>query len=285
MAEQQVAPHRINDRLLQGPVRVLVVGCGGTGAAFASGLPYLHQAMRALGHPGGLHVTVADGDLVSESNCVRQPFNVHHVGRNKAEVLVTGLNLWWGLGWEAIPRHITAEDRLERYDIVVGCVDTRAARRMLARAARDAWNVRYWLDAGNDADFGQVVLGEPRAQSLPAAARLPTVDELLPETVRPGPENNGPSCSAVEALTRQAPFTNHVLAYHMLFLLGQLFTRGELAHHGMFLNLARGTVEPIPVDPEQWEAMKAVPAPPARGTKRTRSRGRKNDLAALPAAA
>ena len=43
-----------------------------------------------------------------------------------------------------------------------------------------------------------------------SALRLPMVDELLPETVRPGPENNGPSCSAVEALTRQAPFTNHL---------------------------------------------------------------------------
>ena len=283
MAEQQVAPHRINQRLLQGPVRMLVVGCGGTGAAFTSGLPYLHQAMRALGHPGGLQVTVADGDLVSESNCVRQPFSVHHIGRNKAEVLVSGLNNWWGLPWSAIPRNITPEDRLDRYDIVVGCVDNRAARRVLANATRSTYNVRYWLDAGNDADFGQVVLGEPRPQT-PAALRLPTVDELLPETVRSGPENNGPSCSAVEALTRQAPFTNHVVAHHMLFLLGQLFTRGELTHHGMFLNLARGTVEPIPVDPEQWEAMKDVPAPPARGTKRTRSRRREN-LAALPAAA
>lgn len=278
MAEHHVAPHRINQRLLQGPVRILVVGCGGTGAAFASGLPYLHQAMRALGHAGGLQVTVADGDRVSESNCVRQPFNVHHIGRNKAEVLVTGLNLWWGLAWSAITRDITPEDRLERYDIVVGCVDNRAARGMLARATRSTYNVLYWLDAGNDADFGQVVLGEPRGQG-PAALRLPMVDELLPETVRPGPENNGPSCSALEALTRQAPFTNHVVAYHMLFLLGQLFTRGELTHHGLFLNLALGTVEPIPVDPKQWEAMKAVPAPPARGTKRTRSRRRPDDAA------
>jgi PRTRC genetic system ThiF family protein len=283
MAEQQVAPHRIDPRLLQGPVRVLVVGCGGTGAAFVSGLPYLHQAMVALGHPGGLHVTVADGDRVSQSNCVRQPFNVHHVGRNKAEVLVTGLNLWWGLAWEALPRHVTPEDRLDRYDLVVGCVDNRAARRMLAKSTRSAYSVRYWLDAGNDADFGQVVLGEPREPS-PPALRLPTVDELLPDTVRPGPEETTPSCSAVEALTRQAPFTNHVVAYHMLFLLGQLFTRGGLRHHGMFLNLAQGTVERIPVDPEQWEVMKAVPAPPARGTKETRGR-RRNTPAALPTAA
>ena len=32
------------------PVRILVVGAGGTGSAIVMGLPYLHQAMRAWGH-------------------------------------------------------------------------------------------------------------------------------------------------------------------------------------------------------------------------------------------
>src|ERR1019366_5744284 len=49
------------------------------GSAFASGLPYLHQAMRALGLQG-LQVTLLDGDLISETNCVRQPFNRGEVG-------------------------------------------------------------------------------------------------------------------------------------------------------------------------------------------------------------
>jgi len=34
-------------------VRVLVVGCGGNGSAIAAGLPYLHQALLAYGHPEG----------------------------------------------------------------------------------------------------------------------------------------------------------------------------------------------------------------------------------------
>lgn len=258
MAHPALTPHHIPEALLTGAVRMLVVGCGGTGAAFASGLPYLHQAMRALGHPGGLRVTVADGDRVSESNCVRQPFSVHHVGRNKAEVLVSGINHFWGLDWSAHPRHVSDHDTVDGFEIVVGCVDSRAARRMLARSTRGSWSVRYWLDAGNEADFGQVVLGEPRARHG-QAMRLPTVDELLPATVAPGTREEGPSCSAVEALTRQAPFTNHVLAHHMLFLLGQLFRTGVLAHHGMFLDLAGGIVQPIPVDPRQWEAMAGSP--------------------------
>ena len=60
--------------LLRRRVRVLVVGCGGTGSAIAAGLPYLHEAMVANGHPGGLHVTLMDGDTISATNCVRQPF-------------------------------------------------------------------------------------------------------------------------------------------------------------------------------------------------------------------
>ena len=64
------------------PLRVLIVGAGGNGSAVLLGLPYLHQAMKVWGHAGGLHVMLVDGDLVSETNCVRQPFAV---GRCRTE--------------------------------------------------------------------------------------------------------------------------------------------------------------------------------------------------------
>src|SRR6266576_227418 len=41
--------------------RIVVVGCGGTGATLLGGLPYLHQAFIAAGGPR-LSVIVADGD-------------------------------------------------------------------------------------------------------------------------------------------------------------------------------------------------------------------------------
>ncbi len=85
--------HRLHAELLRRAVRVLVIGCGGTGSAVLSGLPYLHQAMLALGHPGGLEVTVMDGDRISPVNCVRQPFSEGEVGLFKAVVLVNRLNL------------------------------------------------------------------------------------------------------------------------------------------------------------------------------------------------
>jgi molybdopterin/thiamine biosynthesis adenylyltransferase len=35
--------HRIHPELLERQVRVLVIGCGGTGSAVVAGLPYLHH--------------------------------------------------------------------------------------------------------------------------------------------------------------------------------------------------------------------------------------------------
>lgn len=258
--------HRIPAHFLSQQVRILVIGCGGTGAAFASGLPYLHQAMLALGHPAGIAVTVADGDLISESNCVRQPFSVHEIGRNKAETLVSRINLYWGLAWTAHPEHVTQDSKLGPYDIVIGCVDSRKARALIAAKLKTrAIDAAYWMDAGNESDFGQIVIGEPHERShydptgtQPKQPRLPTVAEMLPQMVEPGRET-GPSCSAAEALTRQAPFTNHVIAHHMLFMLGQMFRTGGLDHNGLFLNLRDGSVSRVAIDPAQWAMLRGEP--------------------------
>ena len=58
--------HTILPHLLRRTIKVAVVGCGGTGSAIVGGLPHLHQALIAGGHPSGLAVTVIDGDRISE---------------------------------------------------------------------------------------------------------------------------------------------------------------------------------------------------------------------------
>jgi len=52
----------------QRPFGIGVVGCRGTGAQDAMGLPCLHQALLATGHPFGPRVFLADGDTFSETN-------------------------------------------------------------------------------------------------------------------------------------------------------------------------------------------------------------------------
>jgi PRTRC genetic system ThiF family protein len=125
---------------------VTVVGCGGTGAQVALGLPYLHQALLADGHPYGLRVFLIDGDQISETNCVRQPFARSEISLYKAVVLINRLNLFWGLDWEAVPHFVQSGQDLPDSDFLISCVDTRTARATLARiVSLKSRRFHYWL--------------------------------------------------------------------------------------------------------------------------------------------
>jgi PRTRC genetic system ThiF family protein len=198
--------HYLPTDLLRKPVRVLVVGCGGNGSAILAGLPYLHQALLVAGHPRGLDVTVMDGDVVSATNCVRQPFSQSEIGHYKAMVLVSRVNLFWGLNWKAVPEFLNQWRRIDQADLVIGCVDSREARRMIASKITGHGNdTFYWLDLGNHASGGQFVLGQPwNWRNRRSPERLRTVAELFPELVDASRDDDGePSCSALAALERQ----------------------------------------------------------------------------------
>jgi len=250
--------HTIHPDLLQRRVRVLVVGCGATGSAVAAGLPYLHQALIAYGHPAGLHVTVMDGDVISPTNCVRQPFARFESGHYKAVVLVNRLNLFWNLGWEALPEHLGGKSPLDRIDVVIGCVDTRASRAVI-RDRTSGWStVAYVLDIGNASDSGQFILGQPLNQvNRRSRTRLRTLFELYPESVDGTLDDDAlPSCSAAEAIEKQEPFVNQVLAQHALALLARLFRYGNISYHGGFVNLRDGCGGRLPVDPRLWRRIR-----------------------------
>ena len=132
---------------------------------------------------------------------------------------------------------------------MIGCVDTRKARRAI-----DKWvlksRVLYWLDLGNNASSGQFILGQPHnsANKRRGKCRLPTVIELFPKIAAPGKKDDDqPSCSAAEALTRQEPFINQTLAYQALAMLTQLLRHGSVSYQGGFCNLATGQVAPLPI--------------------------------------
>ncbi len=238
--------HCIPASLLEKRIRVTLVGCGGTGSAVAAGLPYLHQAMLAWGHPHGLDVTLVDGNKISRTNCVRQPFSESEVGLYKATVLATRINLFWGLAWDGVPEFLNEGWRNET-DIVIGCVDTRKSRRMITSTSAFE-NCHYWLDIGNSADAGQFVLGQPdNCKNKKTQQRLPTVAELFPEIVDPNLDRKDklPPCSALEALDHQEPFVNQALAYQALAMLARLCRYGRISYHGGFISLVTGRMSPI----------------------------------------
>lgn len=242
---------------------ILVVGAGGSGSAIFLALPYLHQAMQAWGHHG-LNVTLMDADTVSSTNCVRQPFARTDIGANKAVTLVNRVNLFWGTDWNGAPVEFTKRTDLQGIDLVIGCVDSKASRKVIHEAVtgKAGLYTRYWLDLGNNASHGQFVLGQPvnkngfpsRREKNTREDRLRTAAELYPEIIdTTTPESDLPSCSAVEALERQMPFINQNLAMQAMAMLTELFRFGQINYHGAFYNAKTGTSSPI-----------AVPAAPRR---------------------
>jgi PRTRC genetic system ThiF family protein len=246
--------------------RVLVIGAGGNGSAVLFGLPYLHHALIAWGFTNGLQVTVMDADTVSPTNCVRQPFGTADIGQNKATILINRINLFHQLSWHSDEtffsqgaQNNTGSSYDNTVDFVISCVDTRAARREMHEAFNNVmgpWrSVRYWLDIGNNASNGQFVLGQPlNCVNRRSKTRLRTVTELFPSIMDTSlGEGPLPSCSAAEALERQEPFVNNVLATSALSMITRLMRYGQIDHQGAFYNAESGRSAPISIDPELLE--------------------------------
>lgn len=60
-------------------------------------------------------------------------------------------------------------------------------------------------------------------------------------------EDDAPSCSLAEALTRQDLFVNRAVSTFALDMLWRLFKDGGLKNHGAFINLEDGIVNPLRV--------------------------------------
>ena len=253
--------HRLDAGCFGKKIVCSVIGCGGNGSQMLTGLARLDHALRALGQEG-LYVHAIDPDHVSPANVGRQLFSPADVGRNKAEVLITRINAFYGTGWEASPRAFRSMDA--RVHFLITCIDTRLGRAIIndSITRRHGFSgyikPHYWMDLGNRAEDGQVIIGQPAAgrEWKRKKDRLPTVAELLPEIIKPGREDNTPSCSLAEALEKQHLFVNQAVTTAALQILWQLLRAGVIDWHGAFINLKTGRTTPLPVDPQAWERMR-----------------------------
>ncbi len=184
-------------------------------------------------------------------------FSRSDIGLNKAAVLVNRVNIFWGLDWEARPESLdekTLRNPDRTADIVIGCVDTRAARQTIQVVVTGTSSVSYWLDLGNNAASGQYVLGQPlNSLNRRKFNRLRTVAELYPEisdtssgeihcpAVRPRKPLSARSRSLIKRWLR-APWPC-CLAYF------------GWAHRTpwAFYNAASGRMSSMPVDPDRWK--------------------------------
>lgn len=256
--------HVVDERFITKPVKVLLVGAGGTGSRMLEKLVALDRALDAKGHPGGLDVTVIDPDTVSAANIGRQAFYPCDIGCFKADVLVNRANMALdGVRWSSVPSKLDTSASLDKFDLVIGAVDNRAARLAILRGLENcAAGTRYWLDTGNRSSDGQVVLGQVTSarRKTDEKERLPHVGELYPELIDPAYESDDdtPSCSLAEALEKQSLYINTTVSDFASQLLWMLLTEGQLEVHGAFVNLKRMSVSPLKVDLATWERFGVV---------------------------
>lgn len=154
---------------LNKPVKIVMLGAGGTGGHIA---PHLYRLLHALDR--SVEVIIADGDIVEEKNLVRQNFISCDLGRNKAQVLAERYASAFGMEIQYIPDFIETEERLlkllkprfsyyapETLTILIGAVDNNKSRRLCHNVFNKSDNLIY-IDSGNGEFTGQVVCGVRR---------------------------------------------------------------------------------------------------------------------------
>jgi PRTRC genetic system ThiF family protein len=260
-------------------VRILLVGAGGTGGEVLYALARMHTVLLALGHPGGLALTLVDGDRVSAPNIGRQRFYACDIRHNKASVLIHRMNLAFGLDWQAKPTHWSTDVAdhtlwFGRYDLLVSCVDRASVRVALARAGARLYPAILWMDFGNGQYAGQCILGHlGQRRESSEGLRLPNVFDLYPE-LKTVNDDAQPSCSSVEAIRQQDLFTNPLIAEAGVSLLWRLMRTGQLDAHGTLIDARGPSVTPLPIDPDLWSFLTHTPRRPRRAKKTLRAEPR-----------
>lgn len=235
------------------PVTIAVVGCGGTGSQVLSALARMNYALLKLDHPG-VEIFAYDNDVITSANIGRQLFCESDIGLNKATVLISRLNRFFGTSWVDMPCKF--DNRLS--NIIITCVDNVKTRleiseyldRMKKAEYPPYLSPYYWLDYGNTQTSGQVTLGtvvdikQPKSKKFETVTHIPCVTERF-DLSSVDEKESGPSCSLAEALNKQDLFINSTLANLGCNLLWKLFREFSIDYAGLYLNLSTLNVNPI----------------------------------------
>lgn len=263
-------------------VGIVLAGCGGTGSFAALHLARIaYEARRA-----GLHLEMifCDPDRVEERNIGRQNFCPAEIGLPKAMALASRYNLAFGLRIGAVQARIGESGQMARWSnrsgnvlLVIGCVDSPAARREIAAGFAPYGPRAWWLDAGNDDYDGQVLIGNSRRQVIdpligclewpyPSLQEPRIVQQEAGEEGRGGAGARGVeaeqaelSCAELLALNVQSLMINQAMAGWIGVYASRLLLSRDLDVCQTWVNLRSGLVRSEPISDA---AVQVVPASP-----------------------
>lgn len=265
--EKKLAIHYTANYIInpQHPVTINVIGVGGTGSQILNSLARMNSALKALDHPG-IYVRAIDPDQVTEANMGRQLFSPADVDQHKCSVLIARINRFFGTDWESIPELYSNKHSLA--NITITCVDSGKARKEIYTILKTKMKSEkdqpinspqpyeipyYWMDFGNMQDRGQMVLGTIKSIPQPKSEYktvgiLPCINKIHPAIFKDKKgDDQGPSCSLAEALSKQDLFINTNLANMGLAILWKMFREASIQYHGLYVNLQTMATNPIKV--------------------------------------
>lgn len=216
-----------------------------------SELAALNNTLHAVGHPG-LFVSVYDDDVISFENMGRARFNEGMIGINKAQAIVTAVNRYFNYSWlyyqeKYVPTVIERNSVLRTTttsmpNIMISCTDSNKFRVKMNNWIEEL-SLQYknepkehkpylWIDCGNSATTGQILFTNTFADDSPKLYSIE--DHYGPLPIKEDPQ---PSCSSIEAIGKQDPFINSLIATYAVKMFWQLLKDGELNHQGIAMDI------------------------------------------------
>ncbi len=151
---------------------------------------------------------MVDFDRVEEKNLKRQNFYPEDIGKYKSIALAERLS-------EKFDRPVSyctlsiEYVRISKNALVVSCVDNGIARAAIEKGAD--YKYRWWIDAGNGDNYGQVLIGNSKVaifnKKTGIISQLPFPSLQRPEILQQAPPQ--PDCAEVDT---QGPTINQTMA-------------------------------------------------------------------------
>jgi PRTRC genetic system ThiF family protein len=233
-------------------ITLCLVGCGGTGSWLAPALVRIVK-MVSQNLPRASLLFI-DPDSVEEKNIFRQNFCLAEIGRGKAESLALRYSGAWGVDISHLRNRFEKSFWMNHTGwgelvVIIGCVDNAKARREFATAfgesnRSDTW---WWLDCGNEKNYGQVLLGggdqdKPfKLAGTCSALPLPSLQhpELIEERIRE--ETKALSCAEMQQEESQGLSINQRMAAEAADYLVRMLVTKDLKKYATYLDLESGT--------------------------------------------
>jgi len=242
-------------------VHFIIVGAGGTGSHLTYKMAKIALALKELGRKP-IKVTLVDGGEIRNTTHFRGNFSPFVREGNKAVNTIEYVNRLFKVDFKsldaAIAEATTYMDiglQTNQCVFFITCTDTissRAATKSILENFSKLYKFSslYWMDIGNDKDFGQYILGtvgkieQPYVPGVKTIAKMPLFYTFFEEYFK-RTDSNTQSCNFFETVSSQELLINDIMATHAAYMIYDFLINYNITYQGAFINMETLTINPI----------------------------------------